>query len=240
MTRSIVLKYPNCVMFNMERCSRIKKKSSINGSGEKVEVVGDLWENDDDIHLIIRLVYQEYPWVVAHYGLREVINAPLVLPIRDSDVDKKTIGIIFRDFSNRDGDDCIKRKFYLEFPSAFEADIFKYAHNKMLLEYRSSQDKNASRGKPSQASIAATVVEPTKVEPAPDKDAKKVANEPASKKRRISRISQEISTSNESVEKGNGGDSYEALVETFQAGDEHDFLDDCFEETQDPYYDNSE
>ena len=156
--QSFVLHYANsCIMFNMLKCSRVKKQAS-NDDGNyndevidlKDEKISEMWENDEELRLVVRLLKNnQLPWLVSHYGSREIVKAPLVVPIRPVDVDGRKVSIWLRDFAGR-GDNCIKRKFYLEFPSSSEADIFRYGHNKLLNEYLArTKDEAGNKNKKS-------------------------------------------------------------------------------------------
>ena len=134
----LVLFYPgSCIMFNLKKCIRAKKRATCNNNissdswEEDAKKIGDLWEDDEDLHLIVRIIHNDYPWTVAHYGTKEVFKAPLVIPIQNCDVQGENISIFFRDFANR-GDNCITRKFSLQFASAAEAESFQFVHNTML------------------------------------------------------------------------------------------------------------
>lgn len=246
--QSLVLRYPDsCIMFNMTQCSRVKKTSS--GAEDFDEDLSDHWENDDELHLIIRLLDDGgYPWILSHYGSREIIKAPLVIPIRGVDVEGKRVSILLRDFSNR-GENCIKRKFYLEFPSAVEADIFQYSHNRMLDAYKmelkegmvsSSCSASSNSGKEENGGV--------KCKKRKKNNNNEKENQPPKKRYHVSCEKKEKKDDGSgSYEEKNGEEvddseneevEYERTVQQFEAGDDHDFLDDCFPETQDPYFDD--
>ena len=205
--KSFVLYYPDsCIMFNMVQCSRVKKKSSNcsaneddGGSSAAAEAISELWVNDDKLRLVLRLLKSDkLPWLVSHYGSREIMKAPLVIPIRDDDVEGNKVAIWLRDFAGR-GENCIKRKFYLEFPSGIDADIFRYSHNKMLNDHLATKDKGTNQ----------KLTENIR---------KENDERPPAKRARIA------------IE--NDEEKYEEVVNKFHIGDDHDFLDDCFPETQ--------
>ena len=229
---SFVLHYANsCIMFNMVKCSRVKKQSSNDhdddnhGSSDEVivpndEEISELWENDEELHLVLRLLKNEQlPWLVSHYGSREIVKAPLVIPIRPDDVDGSKVSIWLRDFAGR-GDNCIKRKFYLEFPSSSEADIFRYSHNKLLNEYLSGKD--TTRAVNDTKKVQKNNIHNTTNE----EDSDEESSCPPIKKARIA------------VE--NDQERYDQIVDQFHVGDDHDFLDDCYPETQNPYGDDDD
>lgn len=229
-----VIRYPgSCIMFNMISCSRVKKTpvSAFSKTStslfheEKHETLSQLWENDEDIHLIVRLVDQGYPWTVGHYGTKEIFKAPLVIPIRSSDVNGTSVGIFFRDFANR-GDTCIKRKFHLEFASATEAQTFVFSHNLFLSKYQlkvKNQEKEAVKN------LKKNKVENDDKSIIDDEDNK---NTPIKKKRRYNDMKNDEEEEVHNKEKN----EYNQIVSDFDLGDKHDILDDYFESTQDPYF----
>jgi hypothetical protein len=236
----LVLFYPgSCIMFNLKKCIRAKKRATCNNDinsdswEEDAKKIGDLWEDDEDLHLIVRIIHNDYPWTVAHYGTKEVFKAPLVIPIRNCDVQGENISIFFRDFANR-GDNCITRKFSLHFASAAEAESFQFVHNMMLTAGNKKKKETANKEEENKE----------------NKDNKKEENKenkkedgfelPPRKKRKLSSIiSKEDQKKEEEKQEEKQGEKsgYKAIVNDFMAGDEHNLLDDCFPETQNAYDD---
>lgn len=127
------------VTFNLSKLERFNKQQS---------EVAEVWENDyyldgadneDEapLHLIARLRWSDgQPWITAHYGSLQVLNAPIILFA--DDVQGKTVSISLRDYSNRSNrsagglqanNQCIKRLFKFTFLEAFEACVFRVSHN---------------------------------------------------------------------------------------------------------------
>ena len=127
------------IVYNLLHASRIKKGEEavdcLNKKKEEDKVVSEYWEeeNDDNNYLIICLISNEgsFPWLVAHHGIHEIIKAPLFVPIIKDEHKKNTLSLFLRDFANR-GSTCIKRKFYLTFHSSVKAESFMFTHNRML------------------------------------------------------------------------------------------------------------
>ena len=216
----------SCIMFNMKSCSRVKKRSNSQGLSE-------LWENDDDeSRLILRLIDSTgYPWIVGHYGTQEILWSPLVVPTLN--VDGCSVSIFLRDFSNRGQANCIKRQFNIEFASAVEAASFQFAHDKFFYEYKKKK-KNEKKEKEVKREPPALK---EKKENRLKRDQERSLPEPPSKKRRVSCIS---SSSNDNKQ-GDGLEQEdkkkEEYIKEFKQGDDLDFLDDNFVETQDPFHD---
>ena len=124
-------------IFNLKRVLRIKKNQNGLKEGPNKEIVSREWqEHEFDRRLRIRinreLKANSKPWMVAHHGIYEILKAPLILFITKRHGD--TLDVTLRDHSNR-GNECIRRKFKLQFHTEVDAKIFQFAHNEMLLEW---------------------------------------------------------------------------------------------------------
>ena len=231
----MILWYPGtCIMFNMTKCTRAKKTCNSSSSDweNNEKNIGDLWEHDDELRLVVRLLQSnDFPWTVANYGTKEVFKAPLVLPILNRDVQGDKVSFFLRDFANR-GENCIKRKFSLQFASAMEAESFQFTHNRLLTAYTMKEARQAQKTEEEKVNLAVRVH-------------KKVGEEPQNKKRQFSQISKEEAKvekvekeKKEEKEAGEGKtNEYEEILQAFNEGDDHDFLDDCFPETQNDFED---
>ena len=220
----------SCIMFNMKACSRVKKRSNS-------QELSELWENDDDeSRLILRLIDSAgYPWVVGHYGTQEILRSPLVVPTLN--VDGCRVSVFLRDFANRGQENCIKRQFNIEFASAAEAASFQFAHDKFFCEYKKKKKKKKNEKKEKEDKKEKEEEEQTK-ENRLKRDQERILPEPPSKKRRVSCIS---SSSSDDKEQGDGLEQEdkkkEEYIKEFNQGDDLDFLDNNFPETQDPFHD---
>ena len=228
---TLVLRYPgSCIMFNMVACSRAKKNKTKN------DELGDHWEADDEIHLIVRLISGEtYPWVVAHYGTRECFKAPLFVPIQPKDHSQGCyIKLHLRDYANR-GKNCIKREFFLEFASDLEAETFKFAHNKMIANHYNNNKKQNK--KQAASSITKSVQDNNKEEETTRKKRqfKEIDNNVCSPyAEKVARSRTEGVLKNEDVcpNEEEENDEVKEIISVFNKGNADDFLDDCFNETQ--------
>ena len=134
----VVRVYPGetSIMFNMVQCNRMKKRDPTERSC--TWVVRDHKSNDDEkTSLIIRLNYSKNsPWIVGHYGAREILRSPLCVPILKQQLEDSTVDIHLRDHAEtKDQGTCIRRIFKLHFPTHLEASIFRDAHNKFLFKH---------------------------------------------------------------------------------------------------------
>ena len=146
MSNKFVMRYPGqAMMFNMARAGRLKKSTNT-AKKESDSIMSETWTNEDaDNYLIIRLVNNDYPWLVVHHGIFEIIKCPLLVPIVSEEL-SDTLSILLRDHANR-GNAGIKRTFLLQFNSIVEAQSFKFAHNSMIKEYRNLLRMKAKKNK---------------------------------------------------------------------------------------------
>lgn len=233
-TNKFVLRYPGqAMMFNLVRADRLKK----NGGD-----VSESWTNeDDDNYLIIRLINsQGSPWMVAHHGVYEVFKGTLLL---NADGDAETLTVALKDHANR-GLNCIRRKFILNFSSAVEAQTFKFAHNKMIEEYlRSIESKAAStrrsrraRGTRYDASSSSSEEEVEEKPSSPPKASRKRGNggDDNEKGEQLRRSKRPKTNGN----KNNTSNSSSIAMRMFyQENDSSTILDDCFQNTPNPFAD---
>jgi hypothetical protein len=234
---------------------------------DQKEKISQAWENEEATNncLIIRLIFSSsYPWTVAHQGIHEIFKGPLCLPILYSKrTDKKKVTIFLRDFANR-GKNCISRKFYLNFSSIAEATAFVVAHNSMLAHYRAqqppsktTQEKRMGGGTNELSSFPME----TKTEEhsgnqklcSPSSSSLSLLHEPSKKKRKLDDENNKEEEKKkkpklEEQEEQEDDNMYEAEEEyketngtyiamMFKSGDQHNMLDDGFQETQDPFAD---
>ena len=186
------------IVLNLARIEREKKSPK---PGEYPES----WSADDETHLVVRIIYQGYPWILAHYGSREVLKAPLVLDMKKEDITSENmVTNEFRDFADCRGNQCIKRAFRFYFNSVFEAKTFCDGHNNFLDQYKTENKKKLE------------VI-----------DEIKPNNVIESAKDRKSAAAVAKTESSESFDC--------ALCKDFDLGDENNLLDDLNEYTQDPY-----
>lgn len=207
-----ILRYPGSnATFNLVKCERMKKSND--------EEVSESWTMDevDDMHLIVRVMHcNGSSWLVAHYGITEILNAPLCLVVEPPQ--GTVLSVRLRDFSIHarrgetvtGGRQCIRRLFKLTFAEPFEAIAFQCCHNLFLkgMEdpsyFRTDQeDKNAN-----------------------DEDKEEKASEIESEEEEVGvEESEDCRTEQGQVESA-------ARITNFQAADEHTLLDDAYENTQ--------
>lgn len=219
----LITRYPGeCIVFNLHKCSRVKKNQSNTKEGED-PVFSEIWTNEDyDNFLIVRLIrHTTNPWMVAHHGIFEILRAPLVLPAIDLKGNDRTLCIRLRDYSNRGQDDCIKRSFHLTFSSSYEAEIFKHAHNKLLKL---------------KAAVSSTHCHSDyeKLRPTKKRRISQISTNSAEDKGKDDEDKEKEATAHDVLKTENNENCLKANQE-FEVGNDHDFLDDCFEETQNPF-----
>ena len=243
-------------MYNMIRSSRVKKvqpqpaactsilsnKSRAAGTSTTDELLSEVWDNeDDDKYLIIRLIHSKgYPWLVCHHGIQQVFKGPLFVPIIEA-VAEGVVTLFLRDFANR-GENCIKRKFYLTFGSVAEAESFKITHNILLSQYRQERCQQTNEKNSEEDATTKTKTH--------NDMAAAVLEQPAKKKRRISKISQgEVvpveernnTKVNKTMEKEGDNedyDEYKKRFNEFERGDNCDLFYDDVPNTQNPFSDD--
>ena len=148
-------------------------------------------------------------------------------------VDGCSVSIFLHNFANRGQTNCIKRQFNIEFASTVEAASFQFSHDKFFCEYKKKK-KNEKKEKEDDKVLK----KEAKKKQVKKHQEKESHPEPPSKKRRISCVL--TSTSNEqqgnSLEQDDTKEK-ESYINEFKQGDELDFLDENFAETQDPFHD---
>ncbi len=111
--------------------------------------ISEVWENDlhlgsdDDeapLHLLVRIHLTDgKPWITAHNGSLQVLNAPIAFTAER--LEGRSVYIQLMDFSNRrnrtagglqENSQCIRRWFKFTFLSGVEAWAFRLNHNMFL------------------------------------------------------------------------------------------------------------
>lgn len=220
----------SCVTFNLVQASRVKKNGLGKETGE--EELSEEWvdtNNDDGRYLIVRLIFEKgtHPWLVCHHGIYEAFKGPLLIPVVKVEEKKELVTMHLRDFANRGGSQCIRRKFYLKFGSLSEAEGFTFLHNFMLSEFDKEKREKIEEAIPAAADSSQDTIDLLNSSGDGESD-----NDAGS-----CNLSSDCDNSMQEQKANNA--SYEKKLEMFkQSAGPHDFFDDMYENTQDPFSDS--